>query len=375
MSNCVIGFHSERQDPVSGVTHPGNGYRAYQPQLRRFVCPDSWSPFGPGGINPYVYCTGDPVNRTDPSGHVSISGAISVGLGLLGVLFTPVTGGMSLAATLSAASVLTGIASVGLGVAAEVAHDPHTSEVLGWVGIALGIASGVAVTAVSRLAPEAMSLAGRISTGLRSSSRAILASATSGNWERSILAAREQLVENSRRYMRTPAGTVPRLLNLAVDVVADNPALRNTASQRLPSLLARHVEFASGDWLLDLQGPFEQGRKLPAKAFLARKVFRAGQLVRGKYPEYAASDILNSDVARRYLLPLLARDIRGQYLSGHFARDMSRMINRIEPQDEFLEGVTMRTLPVNLWQYLHHNVIPVDWRSTFTDNVLPSLPW
>ncbi|VUS55816.1 hypothetical protein SB6415_00043 [Klebsiella pasteurii] len=64
------GFNGERQDPLSGVTHLGNGYRAYSPALRRFICPDSESPFGEGGINPYVYCDHDPVNNTDPSGHM-----------------------------------------------------------------------------------------------------------------------------------------------------------------------------------------------------------------------------------------------------------------------------------------------------------------
>jgi RHS repeat-associated protein len=48
----------------------GNGYRAYMPTLMRFNGPDSLSPFGRGGLNAYAYCSGDPVNRTDPSGHM-----------------------------------------------------------------------------------------------------------------------------------------------------------------------------------------------------------------------------------------------------------------------------------------------------------------
>lgn len=48
----------------------GNGYRAYSPALHRFLSPDSWSPFGPAGMNAYCYCEGDPVNRVDPSGHM-----------------------------------------------------------------------------------------------------------------------------------------------------------------------------------------------------------------------------------------------------------------------------------------------------------------
>jgi uncharacterized protein RhaS with RHS repeats len=35
----------------------------------RFNSPDSWSPFGEGGLNAYTYCLGDPVNAIDPSGH------------------------------------------------------------------------------------------------------------------------------------------------------------------------------------------------------------------------------------------------------------------------------------------------------------------
>jgi len=48
----------------------GNGYRAYMPQLMRFNSPDSLSPFGRGGLNAYAYCYGDPINRTDSSGHM-----------------------------------------------------------------------------------------------------------------------------------------------------------------------------------------------------------------------------------------------------------------------------------------------------------------
>jgi hypothetical protein len=35
----------------------------------RFNSPDSWSPFGEGGLNAYGYCGGDPRNRVDPNGH------------------------------------------------------------------------------------------------------------------------------------------------------------------------------------------------------------------------------------------------------------------------------------------------------------------
>lgn len=65
----LLGFNGERFDPFTGYYLLGNGYRAFNPVLMRFNSPDSWSPFGEGGINAYAYCAGDPVNREDPTGH------------------------------------------------------------------------------------------------------------------------------------------------------------------------------------------------------------------------------------------------------------------------------------------------------------------
>ncbi|KWS88372.1 RHS repeat domain-containing protein [Pseudomonas syringae] len=64
-----LGFNGELAEADSGWQMLGNGYRAYSPVLMRFNSPDSWSPFGKGGVNGYAYVEGDPVNRVDPSGH------------------------------------------------------------------------------------------------------------------------------------------------------------------------------------------------------------------------------------------------------------------------------------------------------------------
>jgi len=66
---CLLGFNGERPEPVTGHYLLGNGYRAFNPVLMRFNSPDSLSPFGKGGINPYAYCLGDPINRYDQDGH------------------------------------------------------------------------------------------------------------------------------------------------------------------------------------------------------------------------------------------------------------------------------------------------------------------
>jgi RHS repeat-associated protein len=65
----LLGFNGERPDPVTGHYLLGNGYRAFNPVLMRFNSPDSWSPFGKGGFNAYAYCGGNPINRSDPTGH------------------------------------------------------------------------------------------------------------------------------------------------------------------------------------------------------------------------------------------------------------------------------------------------------------------
>lgn len=67
----LLGFNGERPDPVTEHYLLGNGYRAFNPVLMRFNSPDSWSPFGEGGLNSYAYCLGNPTTSSDPTGHVA----------------------------------------------------------------------------------------------------------------------------------------------------------------------------------------------------------------------------------------------------------------------------------------------------------------
>ncbi|MGG1944370.1 RHS repeat-associated core domain-containing protein [Trinickia sp. NRRL B-1857] len=79
-STIVLGFTGEFRDSATAAYPLGNGYRWYFPDLMRFNAPDEMSPFDAGGANPYAYCFNDPINRSDPTGHMS--------LGILGRLFT-----------------------------------------------------------------------------------------------------------------------------------------------------------------------------------------------------------------------------------------------------------------------------------------------
>jgi RHS repeat-associated protein len=67
--SSLLGFNGQGLDPMTGHYLLGNGYRAFNPVLMRFNSSDSMSPFGKGGLNAYGYCQGNPISRSDPTGH------------------------------------------------------------------------------------------------------------------------------------------------------------------------------------------------------------------------------------------------------------------------------------------------------------------
>lgn len=66
------GFCGQLREPRMDGYLLGNGHRHYNPALMRFYQPDALSPFAEGGIHAYLYCSGDPVNRHDPSANYSV---------------------------------------------------------------------------------------------------------------------------------------------------------------------------------------------------------------------------------------------------------------------------------------------------------------
>lgn len=140
-------FNGEHWDEASGSYLLGNGYRAYSSRLMRFTAPDSWSPFGAGGINAYAYCDGDPINFSDPSGHISGWKWTSIIVGGIGLLLAPLTFGLSLkfgvgvALTLTALEAASGATAIISGALEE--KNPQASEQYGWASLGLGAPSAV----------------------------------------------------------------------------------------------------------------------------------------------------------------------------------------------------------------------------------------
>ncbi|MER9934333.1 RHS repeat-associated core domain-containing protein [Mesorhizobium sp. M0088] len=63
------GYIGERFDPETGLLYLNARYM--DPVLGRFISPDDWDPTLPGvGTNRYAYAQNDPVNKSDPNGHL-----------------------------------------------------------------------------------------------------------------------------------------------------------------------------------------------------------------------------------------------------------------------------------------------------------------
>jgi RHS repeat-associated protein len=156
------------------------GERTYSPTLRRFLAADSYSPFDLGGINRYTYCGGDPVSRSDPSGH-SWLGWLSASQGLnmsgdvarsvssasrdMGAsVSTPGAMASTAAAVTDAISVTSAIDSVAL----MTARRPRSGGLFGWTAMGTMVISGGSALPAARKGSRAERFVGQRHAGQRS---------------------------------------------------------------------------------------------------------------------------------------------------------------------------------------------------------------
>ncbi|WGV98276.1 RHS repeat-associated core domain-containing protein [Vibrio sp. YMD68] len=154
----MLGFHGERMDPSTGLYPLGQGYRWYNPVLRRFCQYDrNASPFGVGGGNGYAFAMNNPIGITDPSGHgiiaaiiafissviASVSSAISTAAGA-------VTGAVSYAGSIAgayaaSASYLAG--ATGATAASVGSFTAIATKAIIYTGVASGLTEGFRASA------------------------------------------------------------------------------------------------------------------------------------------------------------------------------------------------------------------------------------
>ena len=109
-NDARIGFNGELKDKATGLYHLGNGTRVYNPNLGLFTSADTYSPFDRGGINPYLYCHGDPVNMMDLSGHFSVG--LDLGLNIFSFIVDAIVLALSIAAIATGAGAIVGAAGL-----------------------------------------------------------------------------------------------------------------------------------------------------------------------------------------------------------------------------------------------------------------------
>ncbi len=142
------GYNGELKDTKDPDMYPlGNGTRSYFPGIPGFLAQDSFSPFLGGGFNPYMYCNGNPINASDPTGHFSFSNIFGIVAGAVvsvaAIAAAPFTGGSSIAIACGVIGGCLGLVSTGLSIGVDVAVSHHDSSLARKLGIASTVIGAV----------------------------------------------------------------------------------------------------------------------------------------------------------------------------------------------------------------------------------------
>ncbi|MDH0732017.1 hypothetical protein N5F23_26205 [Pseudomonas sichuanensis] len=270
-----FGFAGERREPLTGW-YIAAGYRPYDPVLMIFLAPDSASPFGRGGLNPYTYCGGDPVNRFDPDGHSWMKwlgiglAALALAMTVIPILapigmavatgaFTAGAAGAGLMGSLGAgvgAGLVAGITSVStvsgaMGAIAAVAstvklatsitilamNDPDSkaSNIVGYVDMAAGIVGGAASTVKGGIAiKDVISTSFKEGSSIANASAAIASTITT--LSTSMMTISNMAYSDTKSNFDTPLDKSTPVSNYSTGARQIGPQVEQASATRKASL-------------------------------------------------------------------------------------------------------------------------------------------
>ena len=277
----LLGFTGEARERDLGWYLLGRGYRAYNPGLMRFHSPDSLAPED-AGINPYVYCGGNPINWRDPSGHMGQRNSVEYPylpprpvkrpkadwkswLGVaVGAVFAVISlallppVGLTVAFAIGAGSLALDVASTAVGAAALATGKEALGEAAFWLGIGSAV-STLGVIAYSRFATKAAvkgatpGLNKATQTGSpagRSPFRPSVMASADGNWLAMPRGARIARAAKRSIYLPTDA-----------DASASTPMLRTSQSTQTDGGMQTQASMSTSHMSTQTTDPRPGGRK------------------------------------------------------------------------------------------------------------------